>query len=144
MGFFEYDSDDIAQTIEQWQATGTTEEECEESLGKYLNQKFEKPVFHRQFTIGKSRADIYVRFPGGASVAIELKSNLTERTEFQRLIGQMYEYLNVSDVELVVVLCGDGNPALEKMVRDAVAFFNEHHEKKVRYVKKGVTALSVN
>ena len=136
MGLFVYDADDVVEAVEEWQVKCSTEEEYEDSLGRHLNQRFGKPIFHRQYFVGKSRADIFVQFQGGAAVAIELKCDLVDRLEYLRLIGQIYEYLNVSDVELVVILCGRNDPALEKLVRDAVSFFNEHHDNKVRFITK--------
>jgi hypothetical protein len=137
MGLFVYDADDVVGAVEEWQAKCSTEEEYEDSLARHLNGKFGKPIFHRQYFVGKSRADIFVQFQGGAAVAIEVKCNLVDRLEYLRLIGQIYEYLNVSDVELVIVLCGENDPSIEKLIRDAVSFFNEHHGNKVRFVTVG-------
>ena len=58
--------------------------------------------------------DIYVKqagFWGESEVFVELKRNLISKAQLDRLVGQI-ESLNLKKNAIIVVLCGETNPAL--------------------------------
>jgi len=124
MGAWETDADNIRDALAKWTPPleSTGEAQFEDALYAYLNKYFPDEVVHRQYSRGKTRADLYVEFKGGAKVAVELKRNLVDRGEYHRLIGQTYEYLREWKVEVVVVICGESDPSLVKLAREAVTF----------------------
>ena len=138
MGFFENDAEDIKYLVKKWQPSnpGLTEAEYEKELYEFLHKEAPKETFHRQYSIGKSKADIYVHIRHGAKVVIELKKDLTDRNEYHRLIGQVYEYLTECEVEVVVVACGKNDPALIKLTDKACGFFYEFTSRKAYFVEK--------
>ncbi len=137
MGFTEKDADNVYDLVVRRQPTDCgSERDYEDSLYRYLNAAVAGEVFERQYSKAKTRADIYVHFKDGAEVAIEAKYGLTDRGEFHRLIGQMYDYLATWKAEAVVVLCGACDPALAKHVVAVAKMFTDALGKKARVVIK--------
>jgi hypothetical protein len=135
MGLTEKDVDDVQEKAAEWKPCWfATEKEYEDALYRHLNDAFKKDKFERQYWRGKTRADIYVEFKEAATVAVELKRDLTERGEYHRLIGQVYEYLTEWKVEALVILCGENDPALVKNVEAFLKFMNAHQGKKARFL----------
>jgi hypothetical protein len=110
------------------------ERDYEDAAYKYLNGCFPKDKFERQYSRSKTKADLYFEFKDAAKVVVEMKRDLKERGEYHRLVGQVYEYLAEWKVEVLVVLCGDNDPALAKNVENFIVFMNEHVKPKVRYL----------
>lgn len=80
--------------------------------------KVEKEYRHRGTTI-----DIWVKWQGVISsdeVSFELKINLTRKTDFDRLVGQI-EGMEPSRNKTVVVLIGETDPALLGRLRERYA-----------------------
>lgn len=112
MGLIELDADDVVEAVKNWSPGPCfSESRCQAALLKYLQAKFPRSTFRTEYAIGDGRADIYVEFRtrlgAGAKVIIELKFNLSDRSEYLRLLGQIQEYVGMSTAEVVVVLCGD-------------------------------------
>lgn len=135
MGLLEKDVDNVRDQLVKWKPNRSeSEREYEDAAYRHLNACLPKDKFERQYWRGKTRADIYVEFKDAAKVAIELKRDLQERGEYHRLIGQVYEYLTEWNVEALIILCGDSDPALTKNVERFVAFMNEKQKRKVRFL----------
>lgn len=135
MGLTEKDVDNVREILASWKpAWCPSEKEYEDAAYKYLNESFPKDKFERQYWRGKTKADLYVEFKDAAKVVVEMKRDLKDRGEYHRLIGQVYEYLTEWKVEVLVVLCGDNDPALTKNVENFVVFMNEHVKPKVRFL----------
>lgn len=145
MGFLTYDADDIIQVINAWRPRAPSNEKgYEEALYKYLHDKFPRFNLHRQYAVGKTIADIYVDFKAGGgenhNVAIELKADLSDRTEFHRLCGQLFEYAQVWKGDCVLVLCGETEPSLFKLAAAYVDMLNDRYSTKARLVSVTATA----
>jgi hypothetical protein len=64
--------------------------------------------------------DIYVKeegFLGSSEVFVELKRNLTSKSQLDRLVGQV-EALEPKKNFVIVVLCGETNPTLVVRLRE--------------------------
>lgn len=121
MGLTETDADNVRDALRKWKALDLgTEAQYEKAIYDYLNRAFPNEVFHRQYAKAKTKADIYVEFKQGARVVIEVKCKLSARGEYHRLIGQSWEYLREWKSELVLCLCGESDPALVKLTREAL------------------------
>lgn len=124
MGFFETDADNVVKIVHAWTPKpARSEAGYETALYEVLHAAFPEERFEKQYANGKTRADIFVAFRRGAKVVVELKRNLTDRSEAHRLIGQMYEYVSEWKAEVVVVLCGKNDPAAVKLIKEAGAIF---------------------
>jgi hypothetical protein len=135
MGVFERDVDNVRNELVAWTPVALAlEKDYEDAAYRYLNDRFPKDKFERQYARGRTRADLYVDFSDGATVAIELKRDLQDRGEYHRLIGQVWEYLTEWRVEALIVLCGDTDPALRKNIERFVDFVNAHQKYKLRFL----------
>ncbi len=137
MGLLETDSDNIQAAVEHWDPGELGSEKAyENALRKHLHEVFPEDKFHRQYSRANTTADIFVDFgESGCEVAIELKANLTKRTEMHRLIGQAWDYIEHWNCELVLVVCGaKSDPALVRTASKAVRGLPSN--RKVRFVDK--------
>ena len=97
-----------------------TELKYRDSLTSFLraglgNAKIENEYRHEGTTI-----DIYMKLPGffsSTEVFIELKRNLLQKAQLDRLVGQV-ESLKPGKNNIIVVLCGESNPALVTRLKD--------------------------
>lgn len=111
MGILELDAEDVVEAIELWEPGPCfTEARCRESLFLFLQRCFRRKDLGKEVQVNRGRADIMITLKGafgttGAPVAIELKYDLLSTSEYNRLLGQISEYIRAK-VELVVVLCG--------------------------------------
>lgn len=115
MGFWELDAENVVKAVKEWiPGPVFTEERCRDSLFNFLLEKFPKQSLTKEEPVSTGRADIMIKLKdwlgvAGATVAIEMKYNLTDANEYKRLIGQMAEYIR-DKYELIVVLCGNTKP----------------------------------
>ncbi len=97
-----------------------TELKYRDSLTGFLraglgNAKIENEYRHEGTTI-----DIYLKLPGffsSTEVFIELKRNLLQKAQLDRLVGQI-ESLKPGKNNIIVVLCGESNPALVTRLKE--------------------------
>jgi hypothetical protein len=135
MGITEKDVDNVRDCLTAWKLTWCgSEKEYEDAAYRYLNESFPKEKFERQYWRGKTKADLHVEFKDGAAVVIEMKRDVKDRGEYHRLIGQVYEYVTEWKVAVLVVLCGENDPALVKNVESFVAFMQERTRRKIRFL----------
>ena len=134
MGLILDDADDVMEKLmASWAPVpGGDETANEESLHAFLDAAFVKFVVHRQYSFAKTRADLLIDFEGSGKVVVEVKANLADRNEYHRLIGQAYAYLTEWNVHVVVVLCGECDPSLVKLVTKAITFLNSNCTQQAR------------
>jgi len=85
------------------------EKQYENSLYDYLHSHLESIQVTKQFSKGRTSADIMV----GNAIVIELKHNLKTTAKYQRLLGQIMEYKTWEE-SIFIVLCGETEPNLRK------------------------------
>jgi hypothetical protein len=111
----------------------------EEQLYDCLHVCFPGEKIYRQYSRGNTTADLYLDFKGdSAKVVVEVKKDLQTRPEFQRLIGQLYSYLTEWRCEVLVILCGENDPLLVNLVREAIAFFETAAGMRARLIEMPV------
>lgn len=108
--------DKVVNLIKEWKPERyRTEKDYEESLYAHLHEHLKEVQVIKQYARGRIRADIVV----GDKVLIELKNNLKSTSQFQRMIGQLNEYTKW-DGQIILILCGDTEPAMRKEITQFV------------------------
>lgn len=126
----------VQEIIEAWQPTGcNSEKEYEKSLLQELQRRLKKQTIQTQYGSGRQRIDIVVH----KKVPIEIKLNLKSTASYQRLIGQLEEYLQDWN-QIILVLCGTIKLDLKKSLKDYIDRKEEIYsfEEKVILIIKGV------
>ena len=99
--------------IKQWQPNPLpTELKYRDSLIAHLRQQLKEATIEPEYRHCGTTADIYVKkkgFFGSSEVFVELKRNLTSKSQLDRLVGQV-ESLQPKKNFIIVVLCGESNP----------------------------------
>lgn len=144
MGWFEKDADDVAAATKKW-VTGPflSEAQCRDSLAKHLQDCFPRFKVEVEFRVGMQIADIFIDFKNsfgdGARVVVELKYDLQEMNECNRLVGQIGGYVD-SGADVVVLLCGETKPELvDCVVKRLATFANEKFLRKGRVLMAPLT-----
>jgi hypothetical protein len=91
-----------------------------DSLVGHLREKLAKEQIEPEYRHLGTTTDIYVRqagFFGSSEVFVELKRNLLQKAQYDRLVGQI-ESLGPKKNPIIVILCGETNPALLSRLRD--------------------------
>jgi hypothetical protein len=117
----------VCQAIESWSPRGCkTEKDYENSLVKKLQKELVNQTIIQQYGSARQRVDIVVH----KKVPIEVKKDLKSTAALQRTIGQLNQYLK--DWEgIILVLCGDVSPDLEKSILEYARSEEEVHVYKV-------------
>lgn len=99
----------------------------------------------KEYRDGGTTADIYLKWQGlvfSDEIYMELKLNLTRKTDFDRLVGQIHG-LEPAKRKIVVVLCGETDPALLGRLKELFANYLEdslrldwYNEPKLKIVLK--------
>lgn len=137
--------DDVLEVVKYWKPKSqySNEEGFRDDLIEFLRKNLGKGsilapsrTYSIQKEAGRSLADIGI----DRSVGIELKFNLTKRSQSLKLIGQVKDYLKDYNEGVIVVLCGKTDPDKEDHVRTEVIDFNQDrltgNGKRVVVVKK--------
>lgn len=102
--------------VKDWKPQGCgSEKDYENSLYTYLEKKLEGKGITKQHGVGRSKVDIAV----GKKVFIELKKDLKNTGQLQRLIGQL-ELYSKDISNLIIILCGEVDKNLLKQLKDKV------------------------
>ena len=113
--------DSVVKLAKQWQPqTLPTELKYRDSLVGYLREKLPKEKVEPEYRHLGTTTDIYVKqagFFGSSEVFVELKRNLLQKAQYDRLVGQI-ETLEPKKNPIVVILCGETNPTLLTRLRD--------------------------
>ncbi|HSA96759.1 MAG TPA: hypothetical protein VLJ16_11965 [Acidobacteriota bacterium] len=86
-----------------------SEADYEDSLYEFLHEHFNDVQITKQYGIGRSRADLNV----GDRVLIEIKKDLQNKTDYDRLIGQLADYMKWKGAT-IILLVGRADPNLKK------------------------------
>src|SRR5215471_17173706 len=116
---------DIANLIKKDWHPGALESELKykQSLAAFLRNQLKGATVETEYRHLGTTTDIYVKVPGffsATGVLIELKRNLTQKAHLDRLIGQLI-LLKPSKNNIIVILCGETNPALLDRLKEQFA-----------------------
>ena len=107
--------EDVDKLVKEWQPqTLATELQYRNSLIALLRERLKKAKVEPEYRHKGTTIDIYVKQPGllgSSEVFVELKRNLLQKSQYDRLVGQV-ESLEPGKNAIVVVLCGETNPSL--------------------------------
>jgi hypothetical protein len=106
----------VIKLVQEWQPEVLpTELKYRDSLIAFLRQRMNAETkIEPEYRHSGTTTDIYVQqfsLFGSSEVFVELKRNLTQKAQLDRLIGQV-ECLQPKKNNVVIVLCGETNPAL--------------------------------
>jgi len=105
----------VTKLVREWQPQLLpTELKYRDSLSALLRERLRDAKVETEYRHSGTTIDIYVKLPGffgSSEVFIELKRNLLHKAQLDRLVGQI-ESLQPRKNAIVVVLCGEANPAL--------------------------------
>jgi len=123
--------------IDAWHPRGCkTEKDLERSLHKHLEKNLPDVDVQMQYASGRVKGDICVNH----KVLIELKDSLKSTGQLQRLMGQLDLYASQWKKEVVVVICGDSQRDLVKVVTTKVESLKPEgffEEKKIFLIVRG-------
>ncbi len=107
--------DTVSELVKGWQPQPLpTELKYRNSLTELLRARLPKAKIETEYRHNGTTIDIYAKEPGffgSTEVFVELKRNLLHKAQLDRLVGQI-ESLQPGKNAILVVLCGDTNPAL--------------------------------
>ena len=104
---------DVMKLIDAWHPRACkTEKDLERSLHKHLEKHLPDVDVQMQYASGRVKGDICVDH----RVLIELKDSLKSTGQLQRLMGQLDLYASQWKKEVIVVICGDSQRDLVKVV----------------------------
>ena len=115
-----------------------------DSLVAFLRERLKDAKIEPEYRHSGTTTDIYVKqsgFFGSSEVFVELKRDLTQKSKYDRLVGQI-EDLQPSRTFIIVVLCAETSPVL-------LSRFNERYRtsdllSRVRVVLKPPVKAKVN
>lgn len=104
----------VFKLVKEWQPESLpTETKYRDSLVGFLRARIKDAKVETEYRHSGTTADIYVKQPGffgSSEVFVELKRHLIQKAQLDRLIGQIHG-LQPKKNKIIVVLCGDTNPA---------------------------------
>lgn len=104
----------IENFIKEWKPKDCkTEKDYEESLHDYLEKRLEGKNITRQYGVGRAKVDLAI----DKKVFVELKKDLKNTVQLQRLIGQLELYAKDLD-NMIVVITGEVDRDLFKQLID--------------------------
>ncbi len=107
--------EDVDKLVREWQPQALpTELQYRNSLIALLRERLKKAKIEPEYRHKGTTIDIYVKQPGllgSSEVFVELKRNLHQKSQYDRLVGQV-ESLEPGKNAIVVVLCGETSPSL--------------------------------
>ena len=105
----------VNKLVKEWQSRSLpTELKYRDSLTTFLRENLRNEKIETEYRHSGTTIDIYVKqsgFFGSTEVFIELKRNLLQKAQLDRLVGQI-ESLEPAKNAVIVILCGETNPAL--------------------------------
>jgi|SRR5882762_2350514 len=105
----------VSKLAKEWQPRPSpTELQYRNSLTELLRARLPKAKIETEYRHSGTTIDIYAKEQGlfgFTEVFVELKRNLLQKPQLDRLVGQI-ESLQPGKNAILVVLCGDTNPAL--------------------------------
>jgi hypothetical protein len=111
----------VNKLIGVWQPAQLANElQYRNSLTALLRERLPKAKIETEYRHNGTTIDIYAKEPGlfsSTEVFVELKRNLLHKAQLDRLVGQL-ESLQPGKNAILVVLCGDTNPALVTRLKE--------------------------
>ena len=111
----------VNKLIAEWQpAQSANELQYRNSLTALLRERLPKAKIETEYRHNGTTIDIYAKESGlfgSTEVFVELKRNLLHKAQLDRLVGQI-ESLQPGKNAILVVLCGDTNPALVTRLKE--------------------------
>ncbi len=111
----------VNKLIAEWQPAQLANElQYRNSLTALLRERLPKAKIETEYRHNGTTIDIYAKEPGlfsSTEVFVELKRNLLHKAQLDRLVGQI-ESLQPGKNAILVVLCGDTNPALVTRLKE--------------------------
>ncbi len=108
---------DVIKLIDSWRPRSCkTEKDLERSLHKHLQKNLESLDVIMQYAAGRVKADIVV----DDKILIEIKDSLKSTGQLQRLLGQLDIYAAQWKGKVIVVICGDSQRDLVKVLEKKV------------------------
>ena len=111
----------VLKLAKQWQPQALpTELKYRDSLIAHLREQLRETKIEPEYQHLGTTTDIYVKKPGlfgSSEVFAELKRNFLQKAQYDRLVGQI-ESLEPKKNPIIVVLCGETNPALLTRLRE--------------------------
>jgi hypothetical protein len=105
----------VNKVVREWQPQLLANElQYRNSLTALLRERLPKGKIETEYRHSGTTIDIYVKESGlfgSSEVFVELKRNLLHKAQLDRLVGQI-DSLQPGKNAILVVLCGDTNPAL--------------------------------
>jgi hypothetical protein len=110
----------VVNLIHQWQPDRLPKElKYRDSLAAFLHERLPQAIVEKEYRHSGTTSDLYVECAGflrSSEVFIELKRNLLQKNQLDRLIGRL-ESLKPSKHRIIVVLCGETKPELLTRLR---------------------------
>jgi hypothetical protein len=112
--------DTVVDLIQEWQPARLPKElKYRDSLANFLRERLPRAIVEKEYRHSGTTSDLYVECTGflrTSEVFIELKRNLLQKNQLDRLVGQL-ESLNPRKHRIIVVLCGETKPELLTRLR---------------------------
>jgi len=112
--------DTVVHLIQEWQPAKLPKElKYRDSLASFLRERLPRAIIEKEYRHSGTTSDLYVECNGflrTTEVFIELKNNLLQKNQLDRLVGQL-ESLNPRKHRIIVVLCGETKPELLTRLR---------------------------
>jgi hypothetical protein len=112
--------DTVVNLIHLWQPDRFPKElKYRDSLANFLRERLPRAIVEKEYRHSGTTSDLYVECNGflrTSEVFIELKRDLLQKNQLDRLIGQL-ESLKPSKHRIIVVLCGETKPELLTRLR---------------------------
>lgn len=112
--------DTVVNLIHEWRPERLPKElKYRDSLAAFLRERLPRAIVEKECRHSGTTSDLYVECSGflrTSEVFIELKRDLMQKNQLDRLIGQL-ESLNPRKHRIIVVLCGETKPELLTRLR---------------------------
>lgn len=112
--------DTVVNLIQEWQPERLPKElKYRDSLANFLRERLPRAIVEKEYRHSGTTSDLYVECSGflrSSEVFIELKRNMLQKNQLDRLVGQL-ESLNPRKHRIIVVLCGETKPELLTRLR---------------------------
>ncbi|MCL4549674.1 MAG: hypothetical protein M1495_14010 [Bacteroidetes bacterium] len=106
----------IKKLIEEWKPINCeTEKDYENSLYNFLHLNLPNTQITKQFAKGRIKADIVI----DEKYIVELKNKLNSRNNYQRLIGQLFEYKKWEG-SIILLLIGEVDQNFIKEIKSFI------------------------
>lgn len=105
----------VLKLVHQWEpGVQPTELKYRDSLVAFIRENLKDSKIETEYRHRGTTVDIYVKKPGfisASEVFVELKRDLKQKAQLDRLVGQIAS-IGPDKSAILVVLCGETNPAL--------------------------------